>query len=88
VNSIATDSFWKLYRALPDSVRQEAKEAFRLFCRNAAHPGLSFERLRCDPESWSVRITRGFRAVGWKRQDSVVWYWIGSHAEFDKRFPV
>jgi hypothetical protein len=86
VTSIATDGFWKLYRVLPGNVRREAREAFRLFCANSAHPGLSFERLRGDPESWSVRITRDYRAVGWKRQDSMVWYWIGNHAEFDKVF--
>jgi hypothetical protein len=88
VKSIGDVSFWKLYRSLPDDVRQETREAFRLFCRNPAHPGLSFERLRSDPESWSVRITRSYRAVGWKRQDAMVWYWIGSHADFDKKFRV
>ena len=46
VKSVATNSFWKLYRRLPDDVRQEAREAFRLFRDNPAHPGLSFERLR------------------------------------------
>jgi hypothetical protein len=86
VKSVASRNFWNLYHALPARVREEAKEAFRLFRQNAAHPGLSFERLRCDPESWSVRITQGFRAVGWKRQDTMVWYWIGSHADFDKKF--
>jgi hypothetical protein len=87
VNSIANDSFWKLYHSLPESIRMEAREAFRLFRENPAHPGLSLERLRSDPESWSVRITRGYRAVGLKRQDTMVWYWIGSHTDFDRRFP-
>jgi len=87
VRSIANDSFWKLYHRLPDQVCQEARDAFRLFRSNPAHPSLSFERLRSDPESWSVRVTRGYRAVGWKRQDTMTWYWIGSHADFDKRFP-
>jgi hypothetical protein len=87
VKSIADVSFWKLYHLLPANLRQEAREAFRLFASNPAHPSLSFERLRADPESWSVRITRGYRAVGWKRQDTMVWYWIGSHADFDRRFP-
>jgi hypothetical protein len=84
---VTVEGFWDLYRALPDNVRRQAREAFRLFRDNPAHPGLCFERLRGDPESWSVRVTRGYRAVGWRRGDTVVWYWIGSHAQFDRRFP-
>jgi len=86
VKSIAASSFWKLYGSLPDGVRREAREAFRLFRDNAAHPGLSFERVRSRPDSWSVRITQGYRAVGRKESDSIVWYWIGSHNDFDKKF--
>jgi hypothetical protein len=88
VKSVTASQFWKLYQALPETVRQEAKEAFRLFCSNPAHPGLSFERIRYEPNSWSVRITRGYRAVGRKHGDTIVWYWIGTHAEFDKRFSI
>ncbi len=87
MKSVAATSFWKLYGALPDAVRQEAREAFRRFRDNAAHPGLSLERLRSRPDSWSVRITRDYRAVGRKEGDLIVWYWIGTHADFDKRFP-
>ena len=87
MKSAPTSGFWKLYHSLPDAVRKEAREAFRLFRDNAAHPGLCFERLRCDPDSWSVRITRGYRAVGRRHEDVMIWYWIGSHAEFDTRFP-
>ncbi len=86
MKSIANNSFWNLYHDLPSSMREEAKEAFRLFRQNPGHPSLSFERLCSDPESWSVRITHGYRAVGWKRRDTMLWYWIGSHAEFDKKF--
>jgi hypothetical protein len=87
VKSIANDSFWKLYHALSDDLRQEAKVAFRLFRDNPAHPGLSLERLRWGSDLWSVRITRGYRAVGQKQGDTMIWYWIGSHNEFDKKFP-
>lgn len=88
MKSTANDRFWALYGELSSTVREEAKEAFHLFRQNPAHPGLSLERLRCDPESWSVRITRGYRAVGWKQGDTMVWYWIGSHADFDETFRV
>jgi hypothetical protein len=87
MKSVATAGFWKLYGALPDAVRQETRKAFRCFRDNPAHPGLSFERLRFRPDSWSVRITQNYRAVGRKEGDAIVWYWIGSHANFNKKFP-
>ena len=87
MKSVATGTFWKLYSDLPDAVRQAAREAFRLFSNNPAHPRLSFERLRCNTDSWCVRITRGYRAVGRKEGDTMVWYWIGNHADFDRKFP-
>jgi hypothetical protein len=88
MKSVAASSFWRLYGSLPDAVRREAREAFRLFRDNPAHPGLSFERVHSRPDSWSVRITQGYRVVGRKESDSIVWYWIGSHADFDKKFRV
>ncbi len=87
MKSVAATGFWRLYAALPDAMRQEARAAFRRFRDNPAHPGLAFERLRSRPDSWSVRITQDYRAVGRKEGELIVWYWIGTHADFDKRFP-
>lgn len=87
MNSLAVPSFWKLYRALPATVRRQARDAFQLFRHNPAHPGLSFERLRNDPHLWSVRVSRNYRVVGRKHEDTMIWFWIGTHAEFDREFP-
>ncbi len=86
MKSITTDRFWHLFRALPHNVRKEAQEAFYLFRDNPLHPGLRFKRLRCNPDYWSVRVTQDYRAVGRKHKDTIVWFWIGSHSEFDKKF--
>jgi hypothetical protein len=87
VKSVATKRFWKLYRSLPAEARAQARDAFKQFCADPAHPGLSFERLRFDTDSWSVRVSRNYRAVARKHGDTMIWYWIGSHAEFDREFP-
>jgi hypothetical protein len=87
VNSVATGNFWKLYRALPEAIRRQAREAYRIFAVNPMHPGLSFERLRCDPLLWSVRVTRDYRVVGRRHEDAMIWFWIGTHSEFDRSFP-
>jgi hypothetical protein len=31
-----------------------------------------------------VRVTVAYRAVGFLENDEVTWFWIGSHAEYDR----
>jgi hypothetical protein len=68
-------------------VQQEARKAYRLFTQNPAHPSLRFERLVSDQRLWSVRVTSSFRAVGIREGEEIIWFWIGSHNEFDRTFP-
>jgi hypothetical protein len=76
-----------LYHELPQNIRRSAREAFKKFSTNPSHPGLHLERLKFDSRAWSVRITRNYRAVARRYDDDWLWFWIGSHAEFDQRFP-
>jgi len=31
-----------------------------------------------------VRIGRDYRAVGVRHHDEVIWFWIGSHADYER----
>lgn len=33
---------------------------------------------------WSVRVGLSYRALGTDNPDGIVWFWIGSHAQYDK----
>jgi hypothetical protein len=33
---------------------------------------------------WSVRIGLSYRALGYIENKEIVWYWIGSHSEYDR----
>jgi hypothetical protein len=33
---------------------------------------------------WSVRINLQYRALGRRRGELIVWFWIGTHDEYDK----
>ena len=33
---------------------------------------------------YSIRIGLGYRALGIKEDDTVIWFWIGSHASYDR----
>jgi hypothetical protein len=86
MNSQTVPRFWQLYAKLPHQIREQAREAYRLFQANPAHPSLHFQRLKGHPELWSVRVTRDFRAVGLRESDAITWFWIGDHRAFERTF--
>jgi hypothetical protein len=52
---------------------------------NPKHPGLHFKPLQSAGEGvWSVRIGIHWRALGVRDGDDMIWFWIGSHADYDK----
>ncbi len=87
MTSRGTPDFWQLHWDLPPEIRRAAQEAYRKFSANPSHPGLQLERLRADSRAWSVRVTRNYRAVAVRRGDDWLWFRIGSHQDFDRRFP-
>jgi hypothetical protein len=87
VISRGAPEFWQRYQELPPEIQAATRKAYRLFNRDPAHPSLRLERLRSDPRAWSVRVTRDIRAVAFRRGEDWLWFWIGTHKEFDRQFP-
>jgi hypothetical protein len=85
VKSRRTRRFRELLRALPDDVRRQAYSAYRQFKHDPYHPGPHFKRVSSKKQLYSVRIGISYRALGLREQDDLmVWFWIGSHADYDK----
>ena len=84
MRSATLPSFWEAYRALDEDTRQSARKAYRLRRENPAHPSLRFKCVHRDGGVWSVRITRGCRALGVLDGDMVTWFWIGGHDEYER----
>ncbi|NLF69516.1 MAG: hypothetical protein GX575_10735 [Candidatus Anammoximicrobium sp.] len=84
MNSRMTRQFREMLAALPPHVRRQAREAYRLFRDNPRHPGLHFKRVHEDPPIFSARVGIGYRAAGVREGNTIVWFWIGSHAEYDR----
>jgi hypothetical protein len=78
-------AFREQLAALPLSVQKQAQKAFEQFMTDPSYPGLNFEPVDpSDPRIYSVRIGLHYRALGVRKGDLIVWYWIGTHAEYDK----
>ncbi len=84
MKSRATPRFWAAYRELPREVQDAAQKAYRLFRENPKHPSLQFKQVHDREPIYSVRVTVAYRAVGLLDNDEVTWFWIGSHAGYDR----
>ena len=84
MNSRTTRRLRELFAILPAHVRCQAREAYRLFRNNPAHPELHFKRVHDAPPTYSARVGIGYWAVGALDANTVIWFWIGSHADYDK----
>ena len=68
----------------PTATHQDrAQDAYRRFVEDPNHPGLRLKRVHPTEPVYSVRISQGYRALGVRVDDTMVWFWIGSHADYD-----
>ena len=47
-------------------------------------PGLQFKLVGKRRPAYSIRVGIGWRALDLKIDGAIVWFWIGSHAEYEK----
>ncbi|MFH0899139.1 MAG: hypothetical protein V2A73_00780 [Pseudomonadota bacterium] len=84
MKSHVNQRFREAFSRLPDHVRRHAMEAYKLFQENPGHAGLQFKRVHPTRPIYSARITMGYRALGVRDGEEIVWFWIGSHADYDR----
>ncbi|MEB3310022.1 MAG: hypothetical protein VKJ02_07285 [Snowella sp.] len=81
LNHFTTSDFWELYYQLPPKIQDLADKNYALLKENPRHPSLHFKKI-CG--LWSVRVGKQFRALGFEEPEGIVWFWIGSHQEYDE----
>ena len=77
----ASPRFWTLYEALPKQTRELADKNFQLLKADPRHPSLHFKKLG---EFWSVRVGAHYRALAIEVDGGMNWFWIGTHADYDR----
>jgi len=86
MKSATLPSFWKAYESLDPTTKHRARKAYRLWAQNPFHPSLHFKCIDSEEDIWSVRITLGYRAIGVLQGDTVTWFWIGGHDEYEQYY--
>jgi mRNA-degrading endonuclease RelE of RelBE toxin-antitoxin system len=82
--SKTTVSFRNAIAKLPKDIRRRAKDAYKLFDDDPNHPSLRFKKVHARESVYSARISLDYRALGVLDGDVIVWFWVGSHAEYEK----
>jgi hypothetical protein len=74
-------SFWDDYNHLPEQIQKLAVKQYGPWQANPYHPSLRFKKVGLY---WSARITEDYRAVGVMDEDTIIWFFIGTHAEYNR----
>jgi hypothetical protein len=80
VRHFASSSFWQAYAKLPPGIRALADKNYALLKDNPRHPSLQLKKVG---RFWSVRVGIRYRAPAVEVDAGLLWFWIGSHADYD-----
>lgn len=87
--NVRTKSYRDMYDKLPARVKEDATEAFAVFLVDPHHPTLENHELydskkgRHKKASRAVSVNRRYRALYVVDGPTNVWYWIGSHEDYN-----
>ena len=78
---LASLAFWQAYEALPAHVRALADKNYELLKADPQHPSLQLKKIG---RFWSARVGLRYRALAVEVDGGLLWFWIGSHADYDR----
>lgn len=74
-------NFGNSYKDLPDPIKKLADRNFALLKNDPSHPSLHFKKIG---RFRSARVGRNFRALAVEVEDGLLWFWLGSHAKYER----
>ncbi len=79
---IRNPDFIALVQKLPQNIQRRAAKQVQLLQENPLYPSLKFKKVSVG--LWSIRITDNYRALGYEEDGQIIWYWIGTHSEYER----
>ncbi|GEO07555.1 type II toxin-antitoxin system RelE family toxin [Segetibacter aerophilus] len=83
MNSVTTERFRKAFSNLPKDIQERARKAYTLWKQDNFHPSLHFKQVHKEQAIYSVRVGLSYRALGVKQGETIIWFWIGSHEDYN-----
>ena len=85
-----TKAFKKLFNNLSDHIKENARKQYKVFLENPSHPSLRKKPIGSTRnnkfKAYEVTVGMGYRATYFRDGDVYVWFWIGTHNSFDKKY--
>ena len=70
--------------------KENARKQYELFLENQLHPSLRTKPVGSTRNNkikvYEVTVGMGYRATYFRDGDVYVWFWIGTHNSFDKKY--
>ncbi|MEO6837008.1 MAG: hypothetical protein ABI261_08610 [Ginsengibacter sp.] len=83
MKSVTTARFRKSFNKLPSEVQERARKAYHLWKQDNNYPSLHFKQIDIKQSIYSVRVGLSYRALGVKEEETIIWFWIGSHEDYN-----
>ena len=84
MKSLVEEDFWEAFTRLPPNVQSRARRIYRYWKKDPYHPSLHFKEVIPERAIYSVRVGLRWRVLGRKEGDCIIWFWIGSHEDYNK----
>ena len=83
MKSVTTEKFRLLFASAPFERQTRIKSAYRQWKENPAHPSRRFKKVHPRLPIYSARVDLDWRAVGVLEGDTLVWFWVGPHPQYE-----
>ena len=83
MKSETTEKFRALYAAAPPERNARIQSAYKHWLANPGHPSLRYKKVHDRLPIYSARVDLDWRAVGVLKGDTMLWFWVGPHREYE-----
>ena len=84
MKSQTTERFRAQFAAASAATQAKIRAAYRLWAENPNHPSLRFKKVHSTLPIYSARVDLDWRAVGVLKDNTVIWFWVGSHSDYER----
>ncbi len=74
-----TNTFLKLYKKLPEPVKQQTKKSLELLSTNPFHPSLGHKKMAGQEDIFELRVSQNYRITYQRIGDTAYLRKIGTH---------
>jgi len=84
MNSYLTEDFLSHFGKLPQNVKEKGPQELPALAAKSQPSKFAIQARASYRANLFLRVGIDWRALGLREENDIYWFWIGSHAEYDK----